>query len=61
MHRAGAYTIAQDEASCVVHGMPRVAVQQGGVDIELPLERIAAALTELALSGRKPQATGSAG
>lgn len=32
MHNAGAYTFAQDEASCVVYGMPREAVAQGGVD-----------------------------
>ncbi len=41
MHRAGAYTIAQDEASCVVYGMPREATRAGGVDSVLPLTRIA--------------------
>ena len=44
MHQAGAYTLAQDEASCVVYGMPREAVRLGAVDTVLPLERIAAAL-----------------
>ena len=41
MHAAGAYTIAQDEASCVVYGMPGEAVKHGGVDTVLPLDRIA--------------------
>jgi two-component system chemotaxis response regulator CheB len=31
MRAAGAYTIAQDEASCVVYGMPKAAVEAGGV------------------------------
>lgn len=44
MHEAGAYTLAQDEASCVVYGMPREAVRLGAVDTILPLDRIAAAL-----------------
>jgi two-component system chemotaxis response regulator CheB len=37
MHDAGALTIAQDEASCVVYGMPNKAVKLGGVDGILPL------------------------
>ncbi len=32
MHQAGAYTLAQDEESCVVFGMPREAIARGGVD-----------------------------
>jgi two-component system, chemotaxis family, protein-glutamate methylesterase/glutaminase len=43
MHQAGAHTIAQDEASCVVFGMPREAIARGGVDEVLPLPRIAGA------------------
>jgi two-component system, chemotaxis family, protein-glutamate methylesterase/glutaminase len=31
MFKAGAHTIAQDEASCVVYGMPKEAVKRGGV------------------------------
>jgi two-component system chemotaxis response regulator CheB len=42
IHDAGAKTIAQDEASCVVFGMPNEAIKLGGVDRVLPLERIAA-------------------
>lgn len=37
---AGAHTVAQDEQSCVVFGMPKVAIQLGGVKIVLPLTRI---------------------
>ncbi len=44
MHDAGARTIAQDEDSCVVYGMPKEAVKMGGVDRSLPLEQIASAL-----------------
>lgn len=41
---AGGYTIAQDEHSCTVYGMPRAAVALGAVDISLPPARIASAL-----------------
>jgi two-component system chemotaxis response regulator CheB len=44
MKRAGARTIAQDEASCVVYGMPREAVALGAVDQILPLSKIASAI-----------------
>jgi two-component system chemotaxis response regulator CheB len=42
MHRAGAFTVAQDEATCVVFGMPREAIALGAVDVVAPLPRIAA-------------------
>lgn len=41
MKDAGAMTIAQDEATCVVFGMPKEAVRVGAVDHILPLEKIA--------------------
>jgi two-component system chemotaxis response regulator CheB len=44
MKRAGAFTIAQDEASCVVFGMPKEAIKLGGVDKILPLAEIPAAI-----------------
>jgi two-component system chemotaxis response regulator CheB len=40
MNQAGAATIAQDEATCVVFGMPREAIERGGVDEVLPLREI---------------------
>jgi two-component system, chemotaxis family, protein-glutamate methylesterase/glutaminase len=44
LHEAGALTIAQDEPSSVVWGMPAAALALGAVQIELPLSRIGAAL-----------------
>lgn len=44
MHEAGAFTLAQDEESCVVYGMPREAVKLGGVDRSLPLSALAGAI-----------------
>ena len=41
MRHAGAYTIAQDQQSSVVYGMPRAAVALGAVNIVLPLDHIA--------------------
>jgi two-component system chemotaxis response regulator CheB len=41
MRRAGAFTIAQDELSCVVFGMPREAIAAGAVDRVLPLRKVA--------------------
>ena len=41
MKEAGAYTIAQDEATSVVFGMPAEAIKRGAVDKVLPLESIA--------------------
>jgi two-component system chemotaxis response regulator CheB len=41
MKDVGSYTIAQDEASCVVFGMPKEAVAAGGVREVLPLKNIA--------------------
>ncbi|MCE9633855.1 MAG: chemotaxis response regulator protein-glutamate methylesterase [Methylophilales bacterium] len=38
---AGAYTFAQDEASCVVFGMPKEAIAQGGIDEIVPLKEMA--------------------
>jgi two-component system chemotaxis response regulator CheB len=40
----GGLTIAQNEATCVVYGMPRVAVEMGAAHLVLPLEQIASAL-----------------
>jgi two-component system chemotaxis response regulator CheB len=40
MRKAGARTIAQDEATCVVFGMPRVAIERGAAEQVLPLGSI---------------------
>jgi two-component system chemotaxis response regulator CheB len=42
MRKAGAHTVAQDEESCVVYGMPKEAVKRGAVDKTLPLNAIGA-------------------
>lgn len=46
MKQAGSYNIAQDEATCIVFGMPREAIAAGGVDCVLPLPKIAGHLLE---------------
>jgi two-component system chemotaxis response regulator CheB len=48
MREAGARTLAQDEATCVVFGMPKVAVELGAAERVLPLDRIAGAILEAA-------------
>jgi len=44
MRQAGAKTIAQDEESCVVFGMPKEAIKAGAVEKILPLQSVAAAI-----------------
>jgi two-component system, chemotaxis family, protein-glutamate methylesterase/glutaminase len=44
MKEQGAYTIAQDEQSCVVFGMPKEAIKLKAVDKVVPLEQIASAM-----------------
>jgi two-component system chemotaxis response regulator CheB len=46
MRRAGAHTVAQDEATCVVFGMPKEAIKLQAVDDILPLEQIARAILQ---------------
>jgi len=48
MKDAGAFTIAQDEKSCIVFGMPREAIKRGAVETVLPLDSIAAAIIKRA-------------
>jgi two-component system chemotaxis response regulator CheB len=45
LKRHGCFSIVQDEASCVVYGMPKAAVDAGVADAVLPLESIAARIT----------------
>ena len=53
MHEAGAHTIAQDEASCVVFGMPKEAVARGGVDEVADLGDIPQLLLDASARGPK--------
>ena len=55
LKRAGALTIAQDEASCVVFGMPKEAIALGAVDEVLPLHDIAKRVLWMAQDGRRPK------
>lgn len=47
LHGQGAFTVAQDEASCAVFGMPRAAIDRGAVDQVLPLAGIAKVIRPL--------------
>ena len=51
MRDAGSWNVAQDEASCVVFGMPREAIVAGAVHEVLPLERIAPHLMQRLRAG----------
>jgi two-component system, chemotaxis family, protein-glutamate methylesterase/glutaminase len=53
MRARGAVTFAQDEASCVVYGMPREAALLGAAVYVLPPARIAARLVDLQLAGSR--------
>jgi two-component system chemotaxis response regulator CheB len=44
LKQAGALTFAQDEATCIVFGMPKEAIRRNAVDKVLPLESIATAI-----------------
>jgi two-component system, chemotaxis family, protein-glutamate methylesterase/glutaminase len=46
MRAAGAPTIGQNEATCIVYGMPKAAHAIGATQIELPIEKIAGAILE---------------
>ncbi len=52
LKRNGCFVIAQDEASCVVYGMPKAAVDASVVDIVLPLESIASRISAVVKGGR---------
>lgn len=50
----GARCLAQDQNSCVVFGMPRVAIEKGGVDAVLPLAKVPATILELCSRTKRP-------
>jgi two-component system chemotaxis response regulator CheB len=47
MRQAGARTLGQDAASCVVYGMPKAAFEIGGVERQIALQGVGAAILEL--------------
>ena len=51
LHDRGARTVAQDEATCVVYGMPKEAVRLGAVDHEVPIGRVARTIMEFDARG----------
>jgi two-component system, chemotaxis family, protein-glutamate methylesterase/glutaminase len=60
MRSAGARTLAQDEESCVVFGMPRKAIELGAAEEIVPLDRMGMAVGKALLSSPDaPRATGS--
>jgi two-component system chemotaxis response regulator CheB len=52
LRRAGAYTIAQDEASCVIFGMPREAIELNAAERVLPPAEMAGVLGQLTVTAR---------
>ena len=53
MRKAGAHTLGQDEASCVVYGMPKAAWDLGGVEEQLPLEKMTSRILSLVQEQRE--------
>ena len=51
LKRRGCFVIAQDEASCVVYGMPKAAIEAGVADIVLPLDAIAGRIASTVRGG----------
>jgi two-component system chemotaxis response regulator CheB len=54
MHAAGAQTVAEDESTAVVYGMPAAAVRLGAARAVLPLDRVAGHILRLATPGAAP-------
>lgn len=53
MRDAGAHTLGQDQASCVVYGMPRMAKEYDAVEAELPLSKITGEILQICTSSGK--------
>ncbi|MBU1305737.1 MAG: chemotaxis response regulator protein-glutamate methylesterase, partial [Alphaproteobacteria bacterium] len=56
MRQSGSFTLAQDEESCVVFGMPKEAIERGAAARIVPLKRVA---TEISAFSRKATTPGS--
>jgi two-component system chemotaxis response regulator CheB len=61
MKESGAYTMAQDEATCVVYGMPKEAVKLGAADEVVPLPVIARTIISVLEGGRSNRKPSSKG
>ncbi len=57
LKEAGGTTIAQDEKSCIVFGMPKVAIDSGCIDMILPLEEIGGKVVSLLAGGAQRKMT----
>lgn len=53
MRRAGARTLTQDEASCLIYGMPKAAFEIGGSEMQVPLNKIASEILRISSSEQK--------
>lgn len=53
LRAAGAATFGQDEETCIVYGMPRVAKAMGGIETELPIHQIGPSLLQAALAKQR--------
>ena len=56
MHKTGAFTIAQDEQSCVVFGMPKEAIKLGAADEIVPLKKVVATILNKLQEKKYPEA-----
>jgi len=61
MKKAGASTIAQDESTSVVFGMPKEAIDRGAVDVVLPLPRIAGGILQRSSGSSRARVNGGGG
>ncbi len=52
LHKAGAPILVEDASTTVVYGMPRAVAERGVADLQVPLPKIAAAITDLVLNGK---------
>jgi two-component system chemotaxis response regulator CheB len=55
MRQAGARTIAQDEATCVVFGMPKEAIALGAAEETAPLNQLGPIALQMAAGVRRPK------
>jgi len=58
MRQAGARTLGQNEATCVVYGMPKEAARRGAVETELPLEAFPEVIVQYGVNGIVKNAAG---